>query len=84
MQPDAILTHLREILASMDDFRPRIAPAEIRPEHRLIEDLGVDSVALLDLAVGLETRLGRAVDETELAGLATVGAIAHHFASREA
>lgn len=84
MQPETILNHLREILASMDDFRSRIPPDRILPEHRLLEDLGVDSVALLDLAVGLESHLGRTVDETELASLATVGAIARHFATREA
>lgn len=84
MQPDTILTHLRAVLASMDDFRPRIPPERLLPEHRLLEDLGVDSVALLDLAVGLEARLGRAVDETELAELATVGAIARHYATEEA
>lgn len=84
MQPSTILTHLRAILAAMDDFHSRIPLESLQPEHRLVEDLGIDSVALLDLAVGLETHLGRAVDETELAGLSTLGAIAAHFATREA
>lgn len=30
-------------------------PAEIRPEHRLIEDLGFDSLALAKTVVALET-----------------------------
>lgn len=84
MSSETLLQHLREILASLDDFRPRIPPEQLMPEHRLVEDLGVDSVALLDVAVGLEACLGRAVDETELARLATLGAIAQHFATGEA
>lgn len=76
----AILGQIREIFAACDDFRPRIPPVEIISEHRLVEDLGVDSVALLDLATGLEARLGRAVDEAQLAELGTVGAIAASLA----
>ncbi|MBM3274941.1 MAG: hypothetical protein FJZ00_07300, partial [Candidatus Sericytochromatia bacterium] len=41
-----ILAAIREILASCDDFRPRIRPSDIAAGHHLVEDLGIDSVAL--------------------------------------
>jgi acyl carrier protein len=78
----AILDAIREILGSCDDFRPRVKPAEIAAGHRLIEDLGIDSVALLDLATGLEACFGLAVDEADIARLGTVGAVAASLGGR--
>lgn len=75
-----MLLILREILWNSEDFRPRVPAHKIDPGHRLVEDLGADSVAIMDLALGLEARLGRAVDEAELALLSTVGAIARKLA----
>ncbi len=71
---DASVALVAEVLASCEDFRPRVA--EIQAAHRLVADLGVDSVALLDLATGLEAKLGRAVDEADLARLGTIGDVA--------
>jgi acyl carrier protein len=34
------------------------APSEIRPEHRLVEDLGFDSIALVKTVVALEEAFG--------------------------
>ncbi|GEM_PF-3974107 len=75
---DRFVALIQEILTTAEGFRPRVLP--VVPEHRLVEDLGLDSVALMDLAVGLEARLGRAVDESELLDLGTVGAIACRLA----
>jgi len=76
-----IIGLIREILGECEDFQPWIAPGAVIGEHRIAEDLGVDSVALLDLVAGLESRLGRAVDESALVRLSTVGAIAEYLAS---
>lgn len=74
MDTDRYVALIQDVLTTVEGFRPLVLP--LKPEHRLVEDLGVDSVALMDLAMGLEARLGRAVDESELLELATVGAIA--------
>jgi acyl carrier protein len=75
----SLVETIAAVLGACEDFRPRLPAAAIRAEHRLVEDLGVDSVTLLDLAVGLEARLGRAVDEAALARLSTVGDVARHL-----
>ncbi|MBM3267956.1 MAG: acyl carrier protein [Candidatus Sericytochromatia bacterium] len=79
---EALVTAVAEVLGACEDFRPRIPPVAIRAGHRLVADLGVDSVALLDLALGLEARLGRPVDEADLAVLETVGDVARHLEGR--
>ena len=38
--------------------RAELAPEDVRPEHDLREDLGLDSIALVELAVELARRLG--------------------------
>lgn len=82
MTETEVLIHLRELMSGLEGFHPLVAAEAIAPEHRLVEDLGVDSVALLDVAMGLEARLGVAIDESELVRLGTVGAIASHLAGR--
>lgn len=48
----------------------------VSPEMRLIEDLKLDSVHLLTLAVHIENRFRIALDEEDEAGLETVGDLA--------
>jgi acyl carrier protein len=65
------------------DRAPRSAVAEVvalqlgkrvvRPEDRLIEDLGAESADLLNLAAALDDRLGVFIEEEALAAVATVG-----------
>ena len=77
MDKDRVVALIQEVLTTTEGFRPLVLP--ITAEHHLVKDLGVDSVALMDLAMGLESRLGRSVDESELMELGTVGAIARHL-----
>lgn len=71
---------IRRVLAGLEDFSPLVPPEDLTPDHRLVEDLGVDSVALLDLAMGLEAELGVAIDESALVTHASLGAIARALA----
>lgn len=48
----------------------------VSPEMRLIEDLKLDSVHLMTLAVHVENRFRIALDEEDEAGLETVGDLA--------
>lgn len=43
-----------------------VQPSELRPGDRLREDIGLDSVALVDLIVALEGRYGICVDPLDL------------------
>jgi acyl carrier protein len=49
---------------------------ELRPEMRLIEDLELDSIRLLELAVEIENRLRVRLDEEEEQEIETVGDLA--------
>ena len=45
----------------------------IRPESRLLEDLDLDSIDAIDIAVKLQDVVGRRIKEDELHGMRTVG-----------
>ena len=45
----------------------------VRPEDRLYEDLGAESMDLVNIAVAVEDRFQVFIPEEELAGLRTVG-----------
>lgn len=51
---EAVRAVVREIIARMSP----LGPCEPKPEDRIIEDLGYDSLATIELAVELENRLG--------------------------
>lgn len=36
-------------------------PARIEPQHRIVDDLGYDSLGIVNLSVALEDRLGRPI-----------------------
>jgi len=46
---------------------------ELRPEQRLVEDLGLDSVGLLSLAVAVEDHFRICLDAEDEAEIRTVG-----------
>lgn len=64
-----------EILAGVEDLaRAHLAVVEpLRPEMRLIEDLRLDSLRLLTLAVEVENRFRVRLEPDEEAAISTVG-----------
>jgi acyl carrier protein len=62
---DEIFLRLQTIL--VESFE--LDEEEIRLEAHLIDDLDLDSIDAIDLAVGLEKELGLEVTEEELRGL---------------
>jgi acyl carrier protein len=64
-----------EILAEIQSvFKElfQLDPAQVKPEARLIEDLDLDSLDAIDLAVRLEESSGIHFDEDKLRSLRTV------------
>lgn len=51
----------------------KVAPQELRPESDLVNDLGADSLAVVELMMALEERLGIHIDDSEAEGLRTFG-----------
>jgi len=68
-QPDSVSAALTEILR--DDLNVDIS--RVTRESRLVDDVGLDSVAFAVGMVAIEDKLGVAVSEQELLGCDTVG-----------
>jgi acyl carrier protein len=68
-RPDSVSVALTEILR--DDLNVDIS--RVTPESRLVDDVGLDSVAFAVGMVAIEDKLGVAVSEQELLGCDTVG-----------
>jgi acyl carrier protein len=68
-RPDAVSAALTDILR--DDLNVDIS--RVTPESRLVDDVGLDSVAFAVGMVAIEDKLGVAVSEQELLGCDTVG-----------
>ena len=67
---------LRQLLGDLQSDLPGselAARTSFRPEDRLVEDLGLDSVSLLTLAVEVEDLFEICLDEQDERQLATLG-----------
>ncbi|MGN0677027.1 MAG: acyl carrier protein [Ruminococcus sp.] len=60
---------LKEFIVNYVD----VAPEDIKPESRFIDDLGFNSYDFMSLLGDLETELDVVVDESEIVNLHTVG-----------
>ena len=63
-----IFEEVREILCREFEF----APSEVLPTSHLVEDLDLDSIDAIDLAVKLEERVGLDLEEKQLRSLRLV------------
>jgi acyl carrier protein len=68
-RPDSVSAALTEILR--DDLNVDVS--RVTRESRLVDDVGLDSVAFAVGMVAIEDKLGVAVSEQELLGCDTVG-----------
>lgn len=50
------------------------APEAVVPEARFIEDLGADSIAIVELVMGLEDKFGLTISDEDAEGIRTVQA----------
>jgi len=69
MQRSEIEAGVRDILAREQG----IDPGTVRPEARLEEDLGLDSLGMLDLVLALEEAFGVGIPDEVAERIATVG-----------
>ena len=51
----------------------KVAPDQLRPEADLVTDLGADSLAVVELMMALEERLGVRIADEEAEGVRTFG-----------
>jgi acyl carrier protein len=75
---DEVLERLTEVL--VESFE--IDPATIRLDAHVVDDLDLDSIDAIDLAVGLRERTGLDLSEAELKSLRIVGDIVELLRSK--
>ncbi|HVE91692.1 MAG TPA: acyl carrier protein [Actinomycetota bacterium] len=80
MTRDQIFTLIRSRLSELVETDS----SEITLDTRLEEDLGADSLALVELAMSLEEELHLEIPDDELEGIRTVGDAVEYVAERVA
>ncbi len=63
------------------EMRPKLAQANA-DDLKILEDLGVDSLTMVEMVMLVEETLGLTVDNTELRGIKTVGDIKQFVANK--
>lgn len=72
MTDDALTAMVQGVL--IEALESARAASSIRPDERLFVDLGLDSVAYLQVWTAIERKIGRSVDDEDLLGdIRTVG-----------
>jgi acyl carrier protein len=70
------------VLASLASVAPEVDAERVPGDAELRQELDLDSMDFLNFVIGLHTRLGVDVPETDYAKLATVNKAAAYLASR--
>ncbi|MCQ2180512.1 MAG: acyl carrier protein [Bacteroidales bacterium] len=61
----------------------RIEPSRITPESRIMEDLGADSLNILQLLMKIEDDYGIVIPDERLAGFVTVGDVVEYLNAKK-
>ena len=75
MRQDSILTDVADLLARA----ARIDRVGVTRETRLREDLGIGSLAMIDLVVAAEDRFEVSIPDEDVDGLRTVGDVVDYI-----
>ena len=66
---DTILADLAEILHEVAD----VAPEDVTPDKSFVDDLDVDSLSMVEVAMAVEEKFGASIPDEQLSELKTVG-----------
>lgn len=75
------VTVATQIIQSLATYLKR-APSSITESHHLRDDLGLDSVAVIELLFEIEDRFKIQIPDQDLPGLSTVGSVAAYVQQR--
>lgn len=70
-----------KIIQALAEYLKRDA-ASIKPSHHLRDDLGLDSMAVIELLYKIEEAFNLQIPDQDLPGLTTVGAVAGYVQGR--
>ena len=71
----------QKIVAALADYLKR-DPKTIQPDHHLRDDLGLDSMAVIELLYKIEETFDLQIPDQDLISLSTVGAVAKYVDQR--
>ena len=74
-------TVTQKIIAALADYLKR-DPQTIEADHHLRDDLGLDSMAVIELLYKIEEVFNIQIPDQDLVGLSTVGAVAQYVDQR--
>jgi acyl carrier protein len=69
MRTDDVLVSLADVLAEV----ARVEPEDVTPEARFGDDLGIDSLTMVEVVVAVEDRFGLVVPDDDWARFVTLG-----------
>ena len=75
MEPNAAV---RQLIAS----QLGVDPSEAVPEAQILDDLGADSLDVVELVMALEERFGLEIPDADVASLRTIGDVEAYLAMR--
>jgi acyl carrier protein len=61
-----------------------VAAADVTPEKSFVDDLDIDSLSMVEIAVQAEDKFGVKIPDDELANLKTVGDAVNYISSHQA
>lgn len=77
MSQNEILAGLAEILEEVAG----VSPAEVTPEKTFIDDLDVDSLSMVEVAMAAEEKFGVKIPDDDLPKLKTIGDAVNYIQS---
>lgn len=72
-------TDLRAALADIVQEVAGVPVDDVQPEKSFVEDLGVDSLSMVEIVVMAEDAFGVRIPDSEVRSLGTVGALIAHI-----
>ena len=75
MRHDEVLSGIAKVLGDVAD----VPAADVTPDARFGEDLGIDSLTLVELVVAIEDRFGQVIPDDDWSRFATVGDAVTHL-----
>jgi acyl carrier protein len=76
---EEIISGLAEIIEEVTG----IEPSEVTPEKSFVDDLDIDSLSMVEIAVQTEDKYGVKIPDEDLAGLRTVGDVVSYIQKLE-
>jgi acyl carrier protein len=70
-------------LAAIVEEIAGVAAADVTPEKSFVDDLDIDSLSMVEIAVQAEDKFGVKIPDDELANLKTVGDAVNYIASKQ-